>query len=108
VYEAYKRVYQKHFKNEVIEDDKLDDLTKALLQLFDKSSVIWEHNMERNKVGQVFLRLMLSVKNMSGGLLGEFGYLNYLKNNLGNKDLDNQFIVEDKFGKKITRNLDKD
>jgi hypothetical protein len=47
---------------------------------------------------------MISVKKMSGGRFGEFGYLNYLKNNLGNMNSRGQFIAEDKFGNKILRN----
>ena len=61
--------------------------------------------MERNKIGQVFLRLMISVKKMSGGRFGEFGYLNYLKNNLGNINRKGQFIAEDKFGNKTLQQL---
>ena len=37
--------------------------------------------------------------------MGDYGYLNYLKNNLGESLSDEEFIVEDKFGNKITRNL---
>jgi len=108
VYESYKKVYQKHFKNELIEEDKLDRLTKGLLQLFDTNIEIWEINMGRIKIGQVFLRLMISIKKMSGGNLGEFGYLNYLKNNLTDKRLENHFIVEDKFGNTTTRSFEED
>jgi hypothetical protein len=64
---------------------------------------MWENNMERSKISQVFLRLMLSIKNMSGGSLGEFGYLNYLKNNLTDQRLGNDVIVEDKFGNIMSR-----
>ena len=108
VYESYKKVYQKHFNNELIEGDKLDKLTKDLLQLFDNNIEMWEFNMERSKIGQVFLRLMVSIKNMSGGSMGEFGYLNYLKNNLGDISLENNFIVEDKFRNKTTHGFEKD
>jgi hypothetical protein len=34
---------------------------------------------------------------MSGGIMGEFGYLNFLKNNLGNFDREG-FVLENKFG----------
>ena len=54
--------------------------------------------MEWSEIGQVFLRLMISVKKMSGGDLGEFGYLNYLKNNLDVQQTGNETIIEDKFG----------
>jgi hypothetical protein len=39
---------------------------------------------------------------MSGGRMAEFGYLNYLKNNLGRRDENGAIVVEDKFGKKTT------
>jgi 3-hydroxyisobutyrate dehydrogenase-like beta-hydroxyacid dehydrogenase len=42
------------------------------------------------------------VKNMSGGRMAEFGYLNYLKNNLVRRDENGAIVVEDKFGKKTT------
>ena len=60
----------------------------------------------KDKIGQVLLRLMISVKKMSGSKFGEFGYLNYLKNNLGDSTLGKgQFITEDKFGNKKTQQL---
>jgi len=46
------------------------------------------------------------VKNMSGGRMGEYGYLNYLKNNLDRSLGDEEFIVEDRFGNRVTRRLD--
>jgi len=73
--------------------------------LYKNNIKMWEFNMERSKIGQVFLRLMISIKKMSGGRMGEFGYLNYLKNNLGNVNLGETFIVEDKFGNKIRKPL---
>jgi hypothetical protein len=39
--------------------------------------------MGEEMIGQVFLRLMISINKMSGGRMGEYGYLNYLRNNLG-------------------------
>ena len=86
VREAYKNVYAIHFKGETIEEDQLDELTKELLELYSRNIDIWKFNMNGEMIGQVFLRLMISVKNMSGGRMGEFGYLNYLKNNLGRRD----------------------
>ncbi len=107
VFESYKKIYRSYFKGEQIEEDKLDVLTVNLLQLFEDNIALWEENMGKNKVSQVILRLMLSVKNMSGGRLGEFGYLNYLKNNLTVNKLRGNLIIEDKFGKKITRSSQK-
>ena len=39
--------------------------------------------------------------------MGEYGYLNYLKNNLGEGNMQGKYIVEDKFGNKISRRVDK-
>jgi hypothetical protein len=102
VYESYKRIYQIHVNNQIQEGNQLDELTQELLKLYESSIKVWEFNMERSRIGQVFLRLMISIKKMSGGRMGEFGYLNYLKNNLGNPDLGETYIVEDKFGNEPT------
>lgn len=103
VYESYKRIYQLHVNNQIQEETQLDELTQELWKLYKRNVSMWEFNMEKSKIGQVFLRLMISIKNMSGGRMGEFGYLNYLKNNLGNTNLGETFITEDKFGNKIRR-----
>ncbi len=105
VYESYKLIYKIYFDNQSLEGH-IDALTQELLKLYSNHISIWEFNMERNKIGQVFLRLMISVKKMSEGRFGEFGYLNYLKNNLGNMNSTRgQFIAEDKFGNKTLRKL---
>jgi len=103
VYESYKLIYKICFDNQSPEE-YTDELTQELLRLYSNHISMWEFNMERNKIGQVFLRLMISVKKMSGSRFGEFGYLNYLKNNLGNMNSRGQFIAEDKFGNKVLRN----
>jgi len=105
VYESYKLIYKIYFDNQSPEEQQIDDLTQELLKLYANNIKMWEFNMERNKIGQVFLRLMISVKKMSGGRFGEFGYLNYLKNNLGNINRKGQFIAEDKFGNKTLQQL---
>lgn len=100
VREAYKNVYAIQFKGRPIEEGQLDELTEELLGLYSRNMDMWKFNMNEEMIGQVFLRLMISVKNMSGGRMGEFGYLNYLKNNLGRRDENEAVVVEDKFGKK--------
>lgn len=105
VYESYKLIYKIYFENQPPEEH-LDEFTQELMKFYSHHISLWEFNMERNKIGQVFLRLMISVKKMSGGRFGEFGYLNYLKNNLGNMNLNGQFIAEDKFGNKILRSYE--
>lgn len=102
VREAYKNVYAIQFKGRPIEEGQLDELTEELLGLYSRNMDMWKFNMNEEMIGQVFLRLMISVKNMSGGRMGEFGYLNYLKNNLGRRDENEAVVVEDKFGKKTT------
>ena len=62
-----------------MDEDKLDDLTKELAKLYRENIATWESNIGRDKTGQVFLRLMISAKKMSGGALGRHSYLNYLK-----------------------------
>lgn len=96
-------MYAIQFKGEPIDESQLDELTKELLELYNKNIDVWRFNMQEEMIGQVFLRLMISAKKMSGGTLGEFGYLNYLKNNLGRRDENDEVIVEDKFGRKQQR-----
>jgi len=105
VYESYKTIYQIHINNQQIEEDKIDDLTKELLKLYEANVERWSLNLQQNIIGQVLLRLMMSIKKMSGGIMGEFGYLNYLKNNFGKVSEGSQLVVEDKFGNKTRTHL---
>jgi len=106
VYEAYKTVYAIHFQEKEIEESSIDGLKKELLEQYETYKSNWQANLGKEMVGQVYLRLMISVKNMSGGKLGEYGYLNYLKNNLGESLGDEEFITEDKFGNRIKRRIE--
>jgi len=106
VYESYKLIYRMFFDDKPSEEHQIDDLTQNLLYLYTHHIKMWEKNIGRDKIGQVLLRLMISVKMMSGSKFGEFGYLNYLKNNLGDNTLgEGQIITEDKFGNKKTQQL---
>ena len=52
---------------------------------------------------KVMLRIIISVKKMTGGSFGAYGYLNYVKNNLHPDVVDNDvggYIIEKKDGKK--------
>ena len=53
-------------------------------------------------IGVVMLRLIISINAMSGGAVGPYGYLNYLKNNMFNDghNLSDGLIVETKYGEK--------
>jgi hypothetical protein len=105
VREAYKTVYAIHFQEKQIEESQLDELTRELLEQYETNSSAWKANMDQEMIGQVYLRLMISVKKMTGGRMGDYGYLNYLKNNLGQNLSEEEFIVEDSFGKKMRRKI---
>ena len=106
VYEAYKTVYAIHYQGKVEAEVHLDDLTQDLLQQFKDKNAAWKKNLDQDMIGKVYLRLMISVKAMSGGRFGEYGYLNYLKNNLATDIGEGEFIMEDKFGSKTIQTID--
>lgn len=101
VYESYKDIYERYFGAQSPEALLSERFSQELEKFYLDHRRSWKSKMTHEKIGQIFLRLMISVKKMSGGRFGEFGYLNYLKNNLGNIDLDGHFIAEDKFGNKL-------
>ena len=103
VREAYKTVYQVHAEQKQIEPPQLDTLTRALLDQYESRRPIWLEGLDETMIGQVYLRLMISINKMSGGRMGNQGYLNYLKNNLREPIPEGKFVVEDKFGNKSTR-----
>jgi len=105
VYEAYKNVYAIHFQDKQIEEGRLDEITRELLEQYETNSSAWKANMAEEMIGEVYLRLMISVKKMTGGRWGDYGYLNYLKNNLGQSLSDEEFVVEDKFGNRTRRKI---
>lgn len=106
VKDAYQTLYAIHFQGKQVEVDKLNEVTKMLLGQYEEKSSAWKANVEEDMLGEVYLRLMMSVKNMSGGRWGDYGYLNYLKNNLGLGPGEDEFITEDMFGNKMTQRLD--
>lgn len=106
VYEAYKHIYKTYFTDQSPEERPSDYFSQALEELYLKNKKQWGIKIKHENIGRVFLRLMISIKNMSGGQFGEFGYLNYLKNNFDGIDRDDEFILEDKFGNKTTRRIE--
>jgi hypothetical protein len=105
VSEAYKTIYSIHSGRKEIEGNRLDILTKALLDQYETCGPTWRKALDEKMIGQVYLRLMISIKKMSGGRLGNKAYLNYLKNNLGASVPEDKFIVEDKFGTRSMHDL---
>jgi len=105
VYEAYKAVYKVMLQRKSGEHTQTDELVEALLTQYEASHRAWREKLDEETIGQVYLRLMISVKAMRGGQFGEYGYLNYLKNNLGPDLPADEIVTEDKFGNKIRQKL---
>ncbi len=104
-FEAYKKIYQIHSGEHPADKSKLTPLAQLLLDLYMERIDTWRSLLPDKRIGEIFLRLMLSIKNMTGGSLGEFSYLNYLKNNLFADSSPNELIIEDKFGNKIKKKI---
>ncbi len=98
--EGYKTIYAIHSERKEMEGHRLDIFTRALFDQYETHGPTWREGLDETMIGQVYLRLMISIKRMSGGRLGNKAYLNYLKNNLGASLPEGKFIVEDKFGNK--------
>lgn len=103
VREAYKTIFEVHSEGKEIEPGQLDSLTRALLDQYETRCPIWLERLDETMIGQVYLRLMISINKMSGGNMGNKGYLNYLKNNLDLSVPEGEFVMEDKFGNKSIR-----
>jgi len=73
---ALTKVYFLKFKSEHI---KTDDFMAVLLKLYEQISNDCD---SRDLLETVILRIIISIKNMTGGQFGAYGYLNYLKNNI--------------------------
>ena len=81
---ALTKVYFLKFKNEHI---KADDFMTVLLQLYEQIS---NKGDSQDLIGKVILRIIISIKKMTGGQFGAYGYLNYLKNNIHPSSLNGQ------------------
>lgn len=76
-----------------------DDFVSATMKIYDQ---LIEDGDNVELIGKIMLRLIISIKNMTGGKIGPYGYLNYLKNNMNTDgtSLADGFILETKEGKK--------
>ena len=92
---ALTELYFLKFEGERI---KTDDFTAVLIEVFDQINS--EHDSQ-DLIGKVILRIIISIKNMTGGQFGAYGYLNYLKNNIHKSSLNgpNEPIIEFKDGR---------
>lgn len=83
---ALSNLYYVKFKSEHI---KPDDFMAVLLQLYEQIS---NRCGSQDLLETVILRIIISIKNMTGGQFGAYGYLNYLKNNLSPASFEEQII----------------
>jgi hypothetical protein len=77
---------------------KTDDFIVELVELYEQISNEYD---SQDLIGKVILRIIISIKNMTGGQFGAYGYLNYLKNNIHSSSLKGQKgpIIEFKDGR---------
>jgi len=73
---ALTKLYFLKFEGEHI---KTDDFMAVLVELYDQISSEYD---SQDLIRKVILRMIISIKNMTGGQFGAHGYLNYLKNNI--------------------------
>ena len=106
--EAYRTIYEIHSERKEVETDQLDTLTRSLFDQYETRRPIWMEGLDETIIGQVYLRLMISINKMSGGRMGNKGYLNYLKNNFDLSVPEGKFVMEDKFGNKSVRETSHD
>jgi hypothetical protein len=80
------------------EDFQPDDFSAMLIEVYDQISS--EHDSQ-DLICKVILRMIISIKNMTGGQFGAYGYLNYLKNNIHPSSLNgpDEPIIEFKDGR---------
>jgi len=90
---------------------KTDDFMAILIELYDQISSEYD---SQDLIDKVILRMIISIKNMTGGQFGAYGYLNYLKNNIHPSSLNGQNgpIIEFKDGRmteydKLLKDLNK-
>ena len=97
---ALTELYFMKFKGE---RTKTDDFMGVLVSLYDQISVEYDN---QDLIGKVILRMIISIKNMTGGQFGAYGYLNYLKNNIHPSSLNgtNETVIEFKDGRTMEYN----
>jgi len=97
---ALTKLYFLKFEDEHI---KTDDFMALLIELYDRISGEYD---SQDLIGKVILRMIISIKNMTGGPFGAHGYLNYLKNNIHPASLNgtNGTIAEFKDGRMMEYN----
>ena len=96
IVDTLSNLYFHNFKGKSPDSDKFLSLT---MEVYD---YLIENKTSKDLICTVMLRIIISVKNMTGGPFGPYGYLNYVKNNLHPDAVDSVggHIIETKDGKK--------
>lgn len=97
IIETLSNLYFHKFKGKKIDPDEFSSL---IMKMYDSLA---ENMASETLLRTVILRIIISVRNMTGGLFGSYGYLNYLKNNVHPDEMgenDGGYIIETKNGKK--------
>jgi len=96
IVDTLSNLYFHNFKGKPPDSDKFFSLT---MEVYD---YLIENRTSKDLICTVMLRIIISVKNMTGGPFGPYGYLNYVKNNLHPDAVDDVdgYIIETKDGKK--------
>ena len=104
IMELLKLIHRRYYcrKETFINDGRLRQRMDSYEKLKEKlDELLPEQEQEK-----VIMRLILSIKNISGGRFGDCGYLNYLKNNLlRNKQEEGGYVIEDKWGNMVWETL---
>ncbi len=96
IVDTLSNLYLHKFKGKSPDSDNFLSLT------MDVYDYLIENKTSNELICKVMLRIIISVKKMTGGVFGSYGYLNYVKNNLHPDVMDSVdgYIIETKDGKK--------
>ena len=98
IMQLLKLVYLKYYteyKDIIIAET---EILNIFLKNYQEFKTVCNEILPDEEQSKIILRLMLSISNISGGRFGDYGYLNYLKNNIDKDISDGSFVSEDKFG----------
>lgn len=90
-----------YFTTQKGSDAELDAFGKLILEAYQQKL---REGYDAEYIGKIMLRIIITIKRMTGGALGTCSYLNYLKNNMHPDiaDYGSDAIVETEKGRKYT------
>ncbi len=98
-------IYCKYYHTEPTDITSSDEIISDLVENYKDLKITFNKTLSEDHQRKIILRLILSIKNMSGGRFGDYGYVNYLKNNLDTGGMGGTFVVEDKWGDKWVQKI---